>query len=147
MVKSSWSFGPSEISRDLRLRSGNMQSATFDEKSLNLIIYNNEVPVACGSLYFDCGAYHISNICVLPEYRGQYFGDMLVRLLVYRAFKMGAERILLRCNNDASTFFSKYGFSVKKTVGDVYDMEVTAETLILQGSCGHDCAECINKCN
>ncbi len=140
MIRSSWKFGNNidEVT-DIRKSVGDVQSDS-DEKSIQLILYDGDTPAACGSLYFGSGAYRIAHCCVRPELQKKYLGDMLVRLLLFRGFNMMAEKIVIQPTPETVGFFSRYGFS---RVDDF--MEVTPQTLKLEGKCGHDCSTCVNK--
>ena len=144
MIKSSWKFGTLEEVKALR-ETVNDSIDVFDEKSIQLILYNDEEPVSCGSLYFDSGAYHIAHLCVKPEFQGQYIGDLLIRVLLVKGFNMQAERICCICPKSTVDFFKKYGFTVTEELQDTCEMEVTPQTLILNSKCGHDCSQCVNK--
>lgn len=139
MITSSWDFGKSE--NTVKVRSiANEGFDEFDDKSMQLILFESGVPIANGALYFDDGSYHIAHICVVPEERKKYVGDLLVRVLIVKAFNMDAQKIELVCPESLKKFFERYGFAA-----DGKKMVLTRETLILEGKCGHDCSNCINK--
>ena len=140
MIKSVWKFGKIDEIEVVRKKVGDTFSAS-DERSMQLILYNDDMPVSSGSLYFENGAYHIAHICVIPEYQNKYIGDMLVRVLLFKGFNMMAERIVVAPTKSTVEFFKKYGF---KSISES-EMELTPQTLILEGKCGHDCSNCINR--
>lgn len=138
MITSTWEFGKSENALSVRNACGDTFDA-FDEKSMQLILFKDSLPVANGALYFDDGAYHIEHVCVVPNERGKYIGDLLMRVLLVKAFNMGAEKVCSAPPESIKPFFEKYGFLGSKT------LTVTEETLLLKSKCGHDCTNCINK--
>ena len=138
MITSAWEFGKSDNAVLVRTAC-NDSFDIFDEKSMQLILFNNNVPVANGALYFDDGAYHIAHVCVVPEHRGKYIGDLLMRVLLVKAFNMGAEKVCSAPPATVKAFFEKYGFLGDET------LTVTEETLLLKSKCGHDCTNYINK--
>jgi len=144
MITSSWKFGLNIDEIDFIRKSNNDSWDIFDEKSIHLIIYNDNSPVGCGSIYFDQDNYHIAHLNVLPEFQKQYIGDLMIRLLIVKCFKMMAEKIIINASALRKDFFKKYGF--KEICGSDL-MEVTAKTLIMNSKCGHDCSQCINKEN
>lgn len=142
MISSEWKFGKDipEVN-EIREACGFIPLKT-DEKALHLILYENSVPVACGSLFFDSGAYRVANACVAEDKRGEHIGDLLLRLLLVRGFNMLADKIVITPTPETVGFFSKYGFKQTKTA----EMEVDAQGLILDSKCGHNCKECLNQC-
>ena len=138
MITSAWEFGKTENATLVRTACGDSFDA-FDEKSMQLILFNDSNPVANGALYFDNGAYRIAHVCVVPEHRGKYIGDLLMRVLLVKAFNMGAEKVCSNPPDDVKPFFKKYGFTGCKT------LSVTEKTLLLKSKCGHDYTNCINK--
>ena len=145
MITSAWKFGKDIEEISMIRASVNDNWDDLDEKSMHLIIYNDEKAVGCGSIYFDSGSYHIAHMAVKPEMQRQYIGDLMIRLLMVRSFKMMAEKITITTPLSAKTFFVKYGFRTVKTYEDSEKMEVTPQTLIMNSKCGHDCTNCVNK--
>ena len=143
MIASQWKFG-SKVEEVTEIRASvNISPQLNDEKSMHLIIYDNEIPAGCGSLYFDNDCYHIACLSVKPEFQKQFIGDLMIRVLLVRAFNMMAERIEIVATPETKAFFKKYGFS--EIDGDTLNMFVTPETLVMNSKCGHDCSSCINK--
>lgn len=138
MITSAWEFGKTKNATIVR-NACNDNFDIFDEKSMQLILFNDNLPVANGALYFDNGVYHISHVCVVPEFRGKYIGDLLMRVLLVKAFNMGAEAVCSTPPATVKPFFEKYGFIGNDT------LTVTEKTLLLKSKCGHDCTNCINK--
>lgn len=142
MITSSWKFGLNIDEIDIIRKSNNDVWDDFDEKSIHLIIYNEGEPVGCGSIFFDDEFYHIAHLNVIPQFQRQYVGDLMIRLLLVKGFNMMAEKIVLCPTHSTKEFFKKYGF---KEIENSDLMEVSAQTLIMNSKCGHDCSQCINK--
>lgn len=145
MITSAWKFGTNVEEVILIRASVNDTWDSFDEKSIHLIIYNDGVPAGCGSIYFDSGCYRIAHMAVKPEMQKQYIGDLMIRLLMIKGFKMMAEKIIIDAPIDTKDFFTKYGFSTVEKREKSEIMEVTPQTLIMNSKCGHDCSNCVNK--
>lgn len=144
MITSSWKFGLN-IDEITSIREASNDSwDSFDEKSIQLIIYNEGKPVGCGSIYFDDGNYHIAHLNVLPDMQKQHIGDLMMRLLLIKGFNMMAEKIILTPTPSTKEFFKKYGF---EDIENSDTMEVSVRTLIMNSKCGHDCSQCVNKEN
>lgn len=145
MITSAWKFG-ADVEEIHTLRTSvNDNLDFFDEKSIHLIIYNEGAPVGCGSIYFDSGSYHIAHMAVKPQMQRQYIGDLMIRLLMIKGFKMMAEKIVVDAPINTKEFFIKYGFRTIEKKENSEIMEVTPQTLIMNSKCGHDCSNCVNK--
>ena len=143
MITSKWLFGQN-CNEVLAVRSSVKDCIdSFDEKSMHLVIFNDDIPVGTGSLYFDKGAYNIAHMAVVPHMQRQYIGDLMIRMLLLRGFNMMAEKIQIKATSDTKEFFEKYGFRIIDE--ELFLMEVTPQTLVMNSKCGHDCSECINK--
>lgn len=141
MISSAWKFGK-DIPEIKEIRSScGLPLRQTDEKSMHLLLFDDGVPVGCGSLYFD-KEYHIGDVCVLEEKRREHIGDLLMRMLLMKGFNMLAEKIIVVATEDTLTFFEKYGF--KKI--ENFILEVTPHTLKAESKCGHNCKECLNPC-
>ena len=71
----------------------------------------DEKPVATGRLIIDAdGSYKIGRIAVLPEERGNQYGDMIVKMLINKAFTIGASEVYVGAQTHAIGFYEKMGF-------------------------------------
>jgi predicted GNAT family N-acyltransferase len=98
----------------------------FDKTALHCLIFstvneqNEELnkAVATGRLIlFEDGTFKIGRIAVRREERGKHYGDMLVKILISKAFECGAKTVKLSAQVRAIKFYESIGF---KTVGGVY---------------------------
>lgn len=142
MISSQWKFGK-DVAEIVALREKcGFGQADTDEKSLHLLLLEDNVPVACGSLYFDKGAYRIGSLCVIKESRGKHIGDLAMRMLSVKGFNMLAEKIVITATEETVPFFERYGFVQKENL----IMEVDPQSFKLESKCGHKCEECLNPC-
>ena len=75
-------------------------------------------PVATGRLLFLDDEFMIGKIATLKEYRNKGYGDFVVRMLIDKAFTMGAKQIFVNAQFGAVDFYKTIGF---RTVGDPFD--------------------------
>lgn len=68
------------------------------------------LPVGTGRLVFLGDIYKIGRIAVKKEFRGQGYGDFIVRMLVDKAFLMGAKEVFVGAQEHAVSFYKKIGF-------------------------------------
>lgn len=84
----------------------------YDDFAFNVLLMEHEIPVGCGRLLFKEGKYFIDSLCVLKEYRGKCYGDLIVRMLVRRAVDMGAESTWVLVDNSCKHLYERIGFNV-----------------------------------
>ena len=115
-------------------------------------------PKGTGRLYLDEDSrFRLGTICVLPEARGNGLGDLIARMLLFRALDLNAASLRAVCPVNAVGFLLRYGMH---PVGEVLFchgtacrmMVAAAEEINLEGSChrngrcngcsAEDCANC-----
>ena len=69
-----------------------------------------EVPVATGRLIFLEDRFKIGRIAVKKECRGKHYGDFVVRMLLDKAFSMGAKEVFVGAQAHAISFYERIGF-------------------------------------
>ena len=74
--------------------------------------------VATGRLLFLGDEFKIGRIATLKEYRHKGYGDFVVRMLIDKAFTMGAKEIFVDAQLHAVDFYKTIGF---RPVGDVFE--------------------------
>ena len=113
MVYGKWLTQEADISACLELRETVLGTGTdaTDRQSQHALILSDGSPVATGRLYYDMGEFVIEYLCVLPPYRGQGYGDLLIRFMLLKAFSHGAPSVKAICNSPNTAFLGKYGFA------------------------------------
>ena len=91
---------PKEIERD-----------EFDEHALHLIVYVDEEPAATGRIWYDEPGFRIGRLAVRKQFRGQKIGDLALRLLLYKTFSLGAQKIDIHAQSYLVQFYKKFGFT------------------------------------
>jgi ribosomal-protein-alanine N-acetyltransferase len=69
--------------------------------------------VGYGGMWIVLNEAHVTNVAVLPEYRGEGIGELIMRTLMAIAKKYGAEKMTLevrKSNYVAQNLYSKLGF-------------------------------------
>lgn len=144
MISTRWFQGKSNLDLVLELRSKVFidelkikdypVADMYDEFALNAVAYEGDIPVGTGRLLFKDGKYSIDNVCVLSEFRGNHYGDLLLRVLVRRAVNMGAEKTYALVTANAVKNFEAIGFAKLQENDGYYLMEKTGD---VGGSCGN----------
>lgn len=84
---------------------------TPDDGASILLVREGDTPVATGRIMPLGGSQLLGQVAVLPEYRGHAYGDFLVRLLIRRAYELGAYEQYVDARPQAAGFYRKLGFS------------------------------------
>ena len=128
----------------------------YDKLAVYALAFDeNDRPAGTGRLYIDDHShFQIGRVCVLREARGQGLGDLIVRMLLYRALELGATAVYIGAQLPVVGFYARYGF---KLFGELYDdegvshrmMKAEAEEINLEGSCGgaRRCQGCAGDCS
>lgn len=99
---------------------------------------DNMVSVGTGRLVFLGDIYKIGRIAVKREFRGQGYGDFIVRMLVDKAFLMGAKEVFVGAQEHAIPFYEKIGF-IKQEESYEEDHIIHYMMKITPHTCKRDC--------
>ena len=149
MVQGKW-FAPGE---DLSAGVLPVREAVFgrgaddlDALSWNALVYQDGVPAASGRIWWEDGAYRLGDIGVLESFRGQRLGDLVLRLLLFKAQSHAAKEVRLQSPHDVAGFFARLGLN-EESVDDagLVEMMISGEDIDLD-TCRH-CpkASCPNR--
>lgn len=90
----------------------------MDKKAEHVIIYENNNPIATGRVFKMEEEFMLGRICVLKEFRGKNFGNIIVKLLVNRALNKGANKIYIHAQAYLKEFYINLGFT---PVGEIFE--------------------------
>jgi len=144
MVSTKWFKGTENSENYLSIRKSvfcdelNMEfkfiSDIYDEFSFNVVLYEEEKAVGTGRLSFIGGRYLIDKICVLREFKGNSFGELIIRMLVRKAVTIGADKTYSILDAKYKPLFEKVGF--KETSLDANGNYV----MVKEGDVGGHCS-------
>ncbi|MBR3874379.1 MAG: GNAT family N-acetyltransferase [Clostridia bacterium] len=143
MVRGGWFVMGSDITLPLSLRQqvfGRGEDA-IDPMAQQVVVYENDAAVGTARLWWQDGAFRLGDVGVLEDKRGRGFGDLLVRLLLYKALTHEASLITLACPEELQSFFAQYGFETVEEHDGLMEMSIRGEDVHLS-HCGGNCAEC-----
>lgn len=111
MVQGKWFSPGSDLSELLSVRSSvfGRGSDNLDAISWNVLVYQDTVPVATGRIWWQDGAFFLGDLGVLESFRHQRLGDLVLRLLLFKAQSHAAREVRLFCPRDTTGFFSRLG--------------------------------------
>lgn len=112
MIQGKW-FAPGE---DLSAGVLPVRRAVFgregdalDDASWNVLVLQDDVPAATGRIWWQEGAFWLGDLCVLENRRGRRLGDLVLRLLLFKAQTHAAREVRLRAPRSVSGFFARLG--------------------------------------
>ena len=117
----------------------------LDSESWNALVYEDGIPAASGRIWYRCGVYWIGDICVLESRRGRHLGDLVLRLLLFKAQSHAAPEVRLRCDADTAGFFSRLGFSVVSGTDNPVEMIISGSRIELDSCRNCTKTECPNR--
>jgi len=82
----------------------------LDGEAQNVLVYLDDVPAATGRMWWRDGSFWLGDIGVKPEYRGKKLGDLVLRLLLFKAQDHYAREVRLQTPPEAEGFFARLGF-------------------------------------
>ena len=108
-----------------------------DPEGWNALVFLDDCPAATGRIWWQEGVFWLGEIGVIPTFRGQRLGDLILRLLLFKAQSHAAREVRLRCPEETEGFFARLGFRpVSRGNGEV-EMAVAGNEIVLDS-----CASC-----
>lgn len=153
MFKANWIDGREDLSQPFAIRmevfcdeqgyAREIECDEYDQLAQHILIVENGELVATGRLLETDGVYKLGRIAVRKPFRGQGFGDMVVRLMLDKALSMGAQKFYISSQMYIKEFYKKFGFHEE---GEPYmlegdtrehiDLYATADEVIFPSECG-----------
>ena len=111
MVQGKWLAPGEDLSLLLPVREAVFGRGTDvrDAESWNVLVLSDSVPAATGRIWWQDGAFWLGDLAVLEEYRRRHLGDLVLRLLLYKAQSHSAREVRLISPADLTGFFSRLG--------------------------------------
>lgn len=79
-----------------------------DDQAIHLAVYENGKAVATGRLMSN--DFVIGRVAVLKKHRGSRYGDLVMRMLIRKAYDMGGKEQVVHAQLSAYGFYEKLGF-------------------------------------
>ena len=82
-----------------------------DDRCWQLAFLDEGIPVAAGRIgYHSLGVAELSQICVVPDRRGEGLGDGVLKTLILKAETLGMKQAVACCTGDVAGFFETVEF-------------------------------------
>lgn len=149
MVQGKWFPMGGDIEQALEIRQAvfGRGADALDAMAQQVVVFREGQPVGAARLWWADGAFMLGDVGVLEEERHQGYGDLLVRLLLFKALSHNAGRVALDAPAESADFFAKYGFQSEG--GSRMTIRGADVRLSHCGgsceACGHPSPECLPK--
>ena len=140
MIQGKWFAPGEELSPEVlsvRNKVFGITEPSVDSEGWNALVYSDDTPAASGRIWWEDGSYRIGKICVLPHLRGNHLGDLVLRLLLFKAQSHAAREIRLVCPETTEVFFSRLGFRSVAQESGMLEMLLPGDEIELDS-----CASC-----
>lgn len=160
MIKARYLTSKDDISAVLGVRAlidefGGMGRDEYDDMAVYALAYDEaDAACGCGRLYIDADSrFRIDLLGVIKQSRGGGVGDLLARMLLYRAKDLNAASVRALSPKQTVRFFERYGFDAEscETADGCIPLIAYADMLTLEGACSRakngcdgDCSKCRN---
>ena len=139
MIRGKFLTSMDDISEVLELRARAFAESgpdEFDRMAVYALAFDeSDRPAGTGRLYIDQnGHFRVGRVCVLPDARGYGLGDLILRMLLFRARELNAASVYVDVDPAAEGIFARYGFRTYEG-GAPVRMRAAAEDIDLGGSC------------
>lgn len=109
----------------------------YDDSSYHVIVFEEDEPVATGRL-IPKDNYFLEKICVINSKRNMYYGDLVVKMLLDKAFNLGALEIFAYVPSSVIGFFTNIGFyNVNQNENSERDLTKMVITKAALKKCSH----------
>ena len=143
MIQGKW-FAPGEdlSSEILPVRNEvfGVSGPASDPEGWNTLVYMDDIPAASGRIWWSEDAFWLGEIGVIPSFRGRRLGDLVLRLLLFKAQSHAAREIRLRCPEQTEGFFARLGFRPVTREADTVEMMIPGTEISLDS-----CANCAKQ--
>ena len=144
MVQGKWFPQGSDLSEVLSVRRAVFSRGedALDAESWNVLVWQDEVPAAVGRIWWRDGSFWLGDVGVLPAFRGQMLGDLVLRLLLFKAQSHAAREVRLRTPPEAEGFFARLGLRREGISGEEVEMRIAGEDIDLDSCKACKKADC-----
>lgn len=128
MIEGRWFPQGADISQAIALRQAVFGRGrdSLDALAQQVVVYREGAPVGTARLRWEDGLFRADGVCVLPAERGKGYGDLLIRLLLYKAATHGGREVAVLSPAAAAPFFLRCGF-VAVSQGDPVEMRASVD--------------------
>ena len=143
MIQGKWFSPGDDLTSVLSVREAVLGFGTdsLDSESWNVLVFEDSVPAATGRIWWKEGSFWLGDIAVLEDRRGRHLGDLVLRLLLYKAQSHSAREVRLLSPRTLTEFFSRLGLQERASKdSDSVEMIISGDEIDLD-----TCSRCPRK--
>lgn len=112
MIQGKWFAPGSDLSDVIPVRMAVFGRGSDDRDAIswNVLVFEDSAPVAVGRIWWEDGFFRLGDIGVLEGRRNRRLGDLVLRLLLFKAQNHAAREVRLYSPLSVSGFFERLGF-------------------------------------
>ena len=147
MIQGQWFSPGKDVSPVLpvRLAVFDRGADALDSESWNALVFEDNLPAACGRIWYRSGVYWLSDIGVLESRRGHHLGDLVLRLLLFKAQSHAASEVRLVSPDQNAGFFARLGFQPVSSSNGKTEMMIRGENIQLDNCSSCPRVNCPNR--
>ena len=107
----------------------------YDSAAYHALVYEDGVVVGCGRLMILGNQPLVGRIAIRKDYRHRHYGNLVVRMLVDKGFKLMYHQIFVKAEIEAIEFYKKIGFNLVDISQKAYKVDgvMVKDMYILNG--------------
>lgn len=147
MIQSKWFAPGTDLTAVLPVRKAvfGRDEDDLDAISWNVLVFQDETPVGTGRIWWSDGAFRLGDIGILEEYRRRKLGDLVLRLLLYKAQSHAAREVRLSCPRDLTGFFARLGLREESAGQESVEMMIPGDRIDLDSCKNCPRTDCDNR--
>ncbi len=106
--------------------------------SMYLLVKEGDDTVATGRLYPSSEGCIIDGVCVRSDKRNKRYGDLCMRMLLFKAASLTAPIVMHGVNEAQLKYFSRFGFKKTIQTGELFTITVAPEDVKLSDACARE---------
>lgn len=85
----------------------------YDSEAVHFVVYDEDTPFGAGRIrVIEPGIGKVERVCILPSYRGQKLGNLIMQCMEDYSFSAGITKLKLNAQSQAITFYEKRNYTI-----------------------------------
>ena len=114
----------------------------LDAGAQNVVVYQDGIPAGAGRIWWEDGSFWLGDVGVLESMRGRLLGDLVLRLLLFKAREHFAREVRLRAPEETAGFFARLGLREVSREGSKVEMMIPGDQIDLDSCRSCKKADC-----
>lgn len=84
-----------------------------DAEAVHFVVYDEDTPFGAGRIrVIEPGIGKVERVCILPDYRGQKLGNLIMQCMEDYSVSAGITKLKLNAQSQAITFYEKRNYTI-----------------------------------